>query len=78
MKDARHESLPLTASMMATYVRQEHPDWLAEYAAAKKAQFTAYQSLLRLLQRFTYRHGFTQRTSHGLKINYTDICILIN
>ncbi|ETN01304.1 hypothetical protein PPTG_17423 [Phytophthora nicotianae INRA-310] len=67
MKDKRRESLPLTASIMAAYIRDEYSEWQEDYAAGKKDIYTAYQSLQRLLQRFAYRHGFVQRTPHGLK-----------
>ncbi|OWY99107.1 hypothetical protein PHMEG_00029955 [Phytophthora megakarya] len=33
----------------------------------------AYPSLLTLLQRFAYRHGFTQRTPHGLQEKLEDL-----
>ncbi|KAE8960830.1 hypothetical protein PR001_g30250 [Phytophthora rubi] len=49
---------------MASYVRDEHSEWLEGYISGKKDAFTAYQSLLRLLRRFAYRHGFVQRTPH--------------
>ncbi|KUF98716.1 Dimodular nonribosomal peptide synthase [Phytophthora nicotianae] len=68
MKDKRRESLPLTASIMAAYIRDEYSEWQEDYAARKKDIYTAYQSLQRLLQRFAYRHGFVQRTPHGLKV----------
>ncbi|GMF54287.1 unnamed protein product [Phytophthora fragariaefolia] len=67
MKDTRRESRPLTAGTMAAYVRDEHPMWLENYTKDKKDAYTAYESLLRLLRRFAYRHRFVQRTPHGLK-----------
>eukprot|EP00644_Phytophthora_capsici_P001164 jgi/Phyca11/129679/e_gw1.86.144.1 len=68
MKETRRESLPLTASIMAAYIREEHSEWLESYSKDKKDTYTAYLSLQRLLQRFAYRHGFVQRTPHGLKV----------
>ncbi|KAE8999346.1 hypothetical protein PR002_g18485 [Phytophthora rubi] len=50
---------------MASYVRDEHSEWLEGYISGKKDAFTANQSFLRLLRRFAYRHGFVQRTPHG-------------
>ncbi|OWZ08351.1 hypothetical protein PHMEG_00019125 [Phytophthora megakarya] len=76
MKDARRESQPRTASLMAGYIREEHPGWLDSYAEEKKDRFTAYQSLLRLIQRFAYRHGFVQRTPHGLKEKLEDLVVV--
>ncbi|KAE9099531.1 hypothetical protein PF007_g15846 [Phytophthora fragariae] len=73
MKDVRRESQPLTAATMASYVRDEHSEWLEGYISGKKDAFTAYQSLLRLLRRFAYRHGFVQRTPHVLKEKLQDL-----
>ncbi|POM75176.1 Hypothetical protein PHPALM_7757 [Phytophthora palmivora] len=73
MKDTRRESRPLTALLMAAYIREEHSGWLDSYTEGKKDQFTAYQSLHRLLRRFAYRHGFVQRTPHGLKEKLEDL-----
>ncbi|KAE9040527.1 hypothetical protein PR001_g7028 [Phytophthora rubi] len=73
MKDVRRESQPLTAATMASYVRDEHSEWLEGYISGKKDAFTANQSFLRLLRRFAYRHGFVQRTPHGLKEQLEDL-----
>ncbi|KAE9129244.1 hypothetical protein PF005_g5206 [Phytophthora fragariae] len=42
----------------------------------KKDAATAYESLLRLLRRFAYRHGFVQRTPSGLKEKLSDLVAL--
>ena len=68
MKDTRCECLPLTARSMAAFVRESYPEWLMLYVEDKKDASTAYESLLRLLRRFAYRHGFVQRTPSGLKV----------
>ncbi|GMF46208.1 unnamed protein product [Phytophthora fragariaefolia] len=68
MKDARRDSEVLTAKTMACYVRDQYPEWLESYMVGKKDAATAYESLLRLLRRFAYRHGFVQRTPSGLKV----------
>ncbi|KAG6611296.1 Dimodular nonribosomal peptide synthase [Phytophthora cinnamomi] len=68
MKDARRDSEVLTATPMACYVRDQYPEWLESYMVGKKDAATAYESLLRLLRRFAYRHGFVQRTPSGLKV----------
>ncbi|POM58981.1 hypothetical protein PHPALM_36297 [Phytophthora palmivora] len=39
MKDTRRESRPLTASLMAAYIREEHSGWLDSYAEGKKDRF---------------------------------------
>ncbi|KAL3671513.1 hypothetical protein V7S43_003434 [Phytophthora oleae] len=51
---------------MAQFIKENHSDLLYDYKATKKAISTAYDSLLRLLRRFAYQHGFVQRTPHGL------------
>ncbi|KAE9208567.1 hypothetical protein PF005_g12161 [Phytophthora fragariae] len=76
MKDARRDSEVLTAKMMACYVRDQYPDWLESYMVGKKDAATAYESLLRLLRRFAYRHGFVQRTPSDLKEKLTDLVAL--
>ncbi|KAE8997306.1 hypothetical protein PR003_g19713 [Phytophthora rubi] len=76
MKDARRDSEVLTAKTMACYVRDQYPDWLESYMVGKKDAATAYESLLRLLWRFAYRHGFVQRTPSGLKKKLTDLVAL--
>ncbi|KAG3201665.1 hypothetical protein PC128_g3742 [Phytophthora cactorum] len=58
---------------MASYVRDEHPDWLHRYVEDKKNASTAYESLLRLMRRYAYRHGFVQRTPNGLKEKLDDL-----
>ncbi|KAG3079098.1 hypothetical protein PC121_g7092 [Phytophthora cactorum] len=67
MKDTRRDCHVLTAAIMASYVRDEHPDWLHRYVEDKKNASTAYESLLRLMRQFAYRYGFVQRTPNALK-----------
>ncbi|KAK1938296.1 hypothetical protein P3T76_009446 [Phytophthora citrophthora] len=45
MKDTRRGSHPLTASIMTSYVRDEHAEWLEDYLNEKKDAATAYESL---------------------------------
>ncbi|KAE9001666.1 hypothetical protein PR002_g17853 [Phytophthora rubi] len=73
MKDTRRDSEVLTAKTMASFVRDVYPDWLESYIQGKKDTATAYESLLRLLRRFAYQHGFVQRTPSGLKVNCSSI-----
>ncbi|KAE9086111.1 hypothetical protein PF005_g20817 [Phytophthora fragariae] len=63
MKDTRRDSEVLTAKTMASFVRDVYPDWLESYIRGKKDTATAYESLLRLLRRFAYQHGFVQPAS---------------
>ncbi|KAE9126383.1 hypothetical protein PF007_g6001 [Phytophthora fragariae] len=49
MKDARRDSEVLTANTMASYVRDQYPEWLESYMVGKKDATTANESLLKLL-----------------------------
>ncbi|KAE8951034.1 hypothetical protein PR001_g33902, partial [Phytophthora rubi] len=74
MKDTRRDSEVLTAKTMASSVRDVYPDWLESYIQGKKD--TAYESLLRLLRRFAYRHGFVQRTPSGLNEKLSNLIVI--
>ncbi|KAE9157926.1 hypothetical protein PF004_g32043, partial [Phytophthora fragariae] len=76
MKDTRRDSEMLTAKTMASFVRDVYPDWLESNIQGKKDTATAYESLLRLLRRFAYRHGFVQRTPSGLKEKLSDLIVV--
>ncbi|KAK1939167.1 hypothetical protein P3T76_008551 [Phytophthora citrophthora] len=73
MKGICRGSQPLTASIMASYVRDEHAEWLEDNLKEKKDAATTYKSLLRFLRRFAYRYGFVQRTPHALKDKLEDV-----
>ncbi|KAG6616811.1 Dimodular nonribosomal peptide synthase [Phytophthora cinnamomi] len=73
MKDTRREGGVLTSKVMATFVHDQHPRWLASYIEGKKDTVTAHDSLLRLLRRFAYQPGFVQRTPSGLKEKLEDL-----
>ncbi|KAE9240874.1 hypothetical protein PF002_g9542 [Phytophthora fragariae] len=76
MKDTRRDSEVLTAKTMASFVRDVYRDWLESYIQGKKDTATAYESLLRLLRRFAYRHDFVQRTPSGLKEKLSDLIVV--
>ena len=70
MKDTRREGLPLTSVQMIHYLKTHHQEWLTGYLQdpRKKNSKTAYNALLRMLQRFCHRHGFSrQRTTRAKK-----------
>ncbi|KUF90508.1 Drug/Metabolite Transporter (DMT) Superfamily [Phytophthora nicotianae] len=73
MKDLRRTDQALTTTRMAQFIRENSFDWLTDYTTNKKDTAAAYDSLLHLLRRFAYRHGFVQRTPHGLKENREDL-----
>ncbi|KAE9001845.1 hypothetical protein PF001_g8382 [Phytophthora fragariae] len=76
MKDTRRDSEVLTAKTMASSVRDVYSDWLESYIQGKKDTATAYESLLRLLRRFAYRHGFVQRTPSGLNEKLSNLIVI--
>ncbi|KAK1938264.1 hypothetical protein P3T76_009414 [Phytophthora citrophthora] len=76
MKDQRRADQALTTTRMVQFIRSSYLQWLTEYTENKKDTSTAYDSLFRLLRRFAYRHGFTQRTPHGLKENREDLVVM--
>ncbi|KAK1929640.1 hypothetical protein P3T76_014857 [Phytophthora citrophthora] len=73
MKDIRRTNQPLTTTKMAHYIKTEHLHWIAAYTATKVREDAAYESLLRLMRRFAYRHGFSRRRPHGLKEKQDDL-----
>ncbi|ETV67426.1 hypothetical protein H257_16402 [Aphanomyces astaci] len=50
----------LTCTHLVNFLKRNNRTWLATYLAEKNC---GYQSLLKLLQRFCHRHGFTTEAS---------------
>ncbi|ETP21286.1 hypothetical protein F441_05141 [Phytophthora nicotianae CJ01A1] len=73
MKDLRRTDQALTTTRIAQFIRENYFDWLTDYTTNKRDTAAAYDSLLHLLRRCAYRHGFVQRTPHGLKENREDL-----
>ncbi|KAG1709686.1 hypothetical protein DVH05_020341 [Phytophthora capsici] len=73
MNDLRRTDQVLTTTRMTQFIRENYFDWLTDYTTNKKDTATAYDTILRLLRRFAYRHVFVQRTPHGLKENREDL-----
>ncbi|KAF0723002.1 hypothetical protein Ae201684P_015884 [Aphanomyces euteiches] len=61
MLKVRGEEKHLTHTQLITFMKLHHREWLDDYLHAKKDDVAAYQSLMRLCQRFTARHGLSQR-----------------
>ncbi|RHY84949.1 hypothetical protein DYB35_014041, partial [Aphanomyces astaci] len=57
MKDLRRQELAVTSADMMQFLRLDHMAWIENYMATRK---TGYLSLLRLLQHFANRHGFSK------------------
>ncbi|KAH9133329.1 hypothetical protein AeRB84_020464 [Aphanomyces euteiches] len=58
IRDIRRQEMALTAAHMISYLRVNHNEWLSEYMSTRKS---VYSSLLRLLQRFAHRNGFSRQ-----------------
>ncbi|RQM11034.1 hypothetical protein B5M09_011610 [Aphanomyces astaci] len=50
--------MAVTSSHMLQYLREDHLDWIEHYMRSRRS---GYQSLLRLLQHFAERHGFSRQ-----------------
>ncbi|RHY05613.1 hypothetical protein DYB25_005057 [Aphanomyces astaci] len=64
----RDSERALTTTHMITWIKINQRDWLMQYLSTKKPT-AAYSSLLKLLQRFCSRHGFSRQrpTKNKLK-----------
>ncbi|ETL40704.1 hypothetical protein F441_08411, partial [Phytophthora nicotianae CJ01A1] len=67
MKDLRRTDQELTTTRMAQFIRKKLLRLAKDYSTNEKDTAAAYDSLLHLLRRLAYHHGFVQRTPHGLK-----------
>ncbi|RHZ34894.1 hypothetical protein DYB37_013732 [Aphanomyces astaci] len=66
MKDLRRHELAVTSSHIMQFLREDNMEWIVNYMATRKEGYT---SLLRFLQRFADRHGFSkQRVCRQKKI----------
>lgn len=70
IKDTRRDYRKRNGGVFA----RSAPVWLDGDIEGKKSITMEYESLLRLLQRFAYRHGFGQRTPSELKVNMLTNC----
>ncbi|RHY67047.1 hypothetical protein DYB38_010291 [Aphanomyces astaci] len=58
MHKLRDAERAVTCTHLINYLKRHHKEWLAGYHASRRS---GYKSLLRLLQRFCARHGFTRQ-----------------
>ncbi|RHZ42680.1 hypothetical protein DYB26_010884 [Aphanomyces astaci] len=58
MHKLRDAERALTCTHLVNFLKRNNRTWLATYLAEKNC---GYQSLLKLLQRFCHRHGFTRQ-----------------
>jgi hypothetical protein len=72
MEKMRDEERALTCTHMIMYLKKHHRSWLDEYLGDDDGD-RAYKSLLRLLERFCHRHGFTRQRPTKSKISQEDL-----
>ncbi|KAH9144859.1 hypothetical protein AeRB84_011205 [Aphanomyces euteiches] len=58
---------------MISYMKQHQTDWQSDYLSNKKIETAAYHSLLRLCQRFSARHRFSQRVPCVSKVRQGEL-----
>ncbi|RQM31155.1 hypothetical protein B5M09_013602, partial [Aphanomyces astaci] len=56
MHKRRDAELALTCTHLVNYLKRNHKPWLEQYLSDHRS---GYKSLLKLLQQFCARHGFT-------------------
>ncbi|CAK4231626.1 unnamed protein product [Aphanomyces euteiches] len=65
MTEMRAKERALTCVHVIKWLKKHHRDWLRVYLSGKN---NGYKSLLRLLQRFSHRHGFSRQRPGKLKL----------
>ncbi|KAG6574318.1 Dimodular nonribosomal peptide synthase [Phytophthora cinnamomi] len=73
MKDMRRDEEPLCTTMMLEYIKKNHRHWFNNYVAGKKNIVSADNAIMRLLQRFSKRHGFTVQAAQHTKKTSADL-----
>ncbi|KAH9110570.1 hypothetical protein LEN26_002467 [Aphanomyces euteiches] len=61
----RAKERALTCTHVIKWIKKNHREWLRSYLSDKS---NGYKSLLRLLQRFSHRHGFSRQRPGKLKL----------
>ncbi|ETV73526.1 hypothetical protein H257_11650 [Aphanomyces astaci] len=70
MIKVRDAERAVTCRHLVNYLKRNHKDWLDEYLAVKPY---GYKSLLKLLQRFCARHGFSRQKPAKAKRNQAEL-----
>ncbi|RHY48077.1 hypothetical protein DYB30_012031 [Aphanomyces astaci] len=70
MTKLRGEERAVTCTHLINFLKRNHRDWLYQYLAASAS---SYKSLLKLLQRFCARHGFTRKKPAKTKLTQGDL-----
>ncbi|RHY27050.1 hypothetical protein DYB32_007085 [Aphanomyces invadans] len=69
MNDVRDGEHFLTHGHLITFIKTHHKEWLDQYLATKKNDDRAYHSLLKLCQRFSTRHRYSQQVPSPTKVS---------
>ncbi|RHY24252.1 hypothetical protein DYB32_008918 [Aphanomyces invadans] len=72
MDARRHQERALTCAHMVNFLKQYQQPWLQEYIARQKAG-CGYDKLLKLLQKFCRRHGYTHQQASMSKRVISDL-----
>ncbi|ETV97427.1 hypothetical protein H310_09757 [Aphanomyces invadans] len=72
INDMRVQERALTMTHIINWIKCNQAEWLRAYIAHKKPG-TGYQGLLRLLQRFCKRHGFSRQKAGKSKHKQRDL-----
>ncbi|RHY15783.1 hypothetical protein DYB32_010722 [Aphanomyces invadans] len=72
MDARRHQERALTCAHMVNFLKQHQQPWLQEYIARQKAG-CGYDNLLKLLQEFCRRHGYTHQQASMSKRVISDL-----
>jgi len=64
---------PLCTINLVKFIRVHHSGWLVKYYSTKKSEESAYGALVRLLQRFADRHGFSTRLPSANTVLYSNV-----
>ncbi|KAF0714451.1 hypothetical protein As57867_003852, partial [Aphanomyces stellatus] len=70
MHKLRTAERAVTCTHLVNFLKRNHQRWLEDYLATKNC---GYQSLLKLLQRFCARHGFTRQKPAKTKRTQEDL-----
>ncbi|CAK4714011.1 unnamed protein product, partial [Aphanomyces euteiches] len=76
MTTLRDQELALSCSHMIQYLKYHANEWYLDYIEEKAGNKSAYKTLLRLLERFAHRHGFSRQRATMAKMTQEDLAAL--
>ncbi|CAK4889771.1 unnamed protein product [Aphanomyces euteiches] len=72
----RDQELALSCSHMIQCLKYHANEWYLDYIEEKAGNKSAYKTLLRLLERFAHRHGFSRQRATMAKMTQEDLAAL--